>query len=299
MRVLFVSDWGVNPYQRLLVKELERAGVAVVEEAPSLRPWPHPPPGVVHLQNIRRFLTFQGLLLSIARCARFAVKLLRARLAGIAIVWTGHDLDHPARRHRRLDRAVTFLLARLVHGLIVHGAAAAAEVAAAARLKDRTKLHVIPLGHFAEPYENVIGREEARRRLGLPEQAMVFLFFGWIRPYKGVLELIRAFRRIGGGDAALLIAGAAPEPRYAAEVAAAVSGDARIRLDLRAIPDAGVQLYMNASDAVVFPYERVLTSGAAALAASFGKACIVADHGGLADAIPRDGAFFFDPLIDR
>src|SRR5205085_5399609 len=78
--------------------------------------------------------------------------------------------------------------------------------------------------------------------------------------------------------------------RWAIESAA--QGDARIRLELREIGDDELQLFLNAADLVVLPYERVLNSGSALLALSFGRPVLVPRTGPMADlqAALGDGA---------
>jgi glycosyltransferase involved in cell wall biosynthesis len=55
-----------------------------------------------------------------------------------------------------------------------------------------------------------------------------------------------------------------------------------------------IQVYMNACDVVVFPYQESLTSGAVILAMSFGKACIAPKLGCLQDVLDNTGAFMYE-----
>jgi beta-1,4-mannosyltransferase len=100
------------------------------------------------------------------------------------------------------------------------------------------------------------------------------LFLGLLRPYKGLEELLPAFRSLPDPDATLLIAGRPRPSDYAARLASQVASDPRVRWHPYFVPDAEVQLWMNAADAVVLPYRQITTSGAAMLAWSFGKPVI-------------------------
>jgi glycosyltransferase involved in cell wall biosynthesis len=71
--------------------------------------------------------------------------------------------------------------------------------------------------------------------------------------------------------------------------------DKRIRIFPCFIPDKDVQLYMNAADAVVLPFQDVLTSGSALLAMSFGKALILPRRGSLTEIVDNQGGLFYDP----
>jgi glycosyltransferase involved in cell wall biosynthesis len=127
--------------------------------------------------------------------------------------------------------------------------------------------------------------------LEIGEDDVVFLLFGWIRRYKGVLELIRAFKDLRAHGTRLVIAGRPSGEGLEDEIRTAAADDPRILLHLHTIPDDEVQVFMNAADVAVFPYSRVLGSGAVVLAKSFGKACIVASGSG----VDEDGAFLYDP----
>lgn len=285
LRVVMISRWAVNPYQKLLVAQLEALGVSVFEEEPDVRRlFFRGRPHVVHVQNVRPFLTSRRPVVSLARIAFFALRLAIARGMRTRILWTAHDLTNPNGRHPFIDRVATFVLARLAHAIVVHDHVAAMRMG-------RSNVHVIPHGSYAGYYPDTVSRADARAALGIADGEVVFLSFGWIRRYKGVIELIRAFKRFRTKDARLVLAGRPSGEGLEEEIRAEAAGDPRISLHLETIADDDVQLYMNAADAAVFPYARVLGSGAIVLAKSFGKACIVASGSG----VDEDGAFVYDP----
>src|SRR5262249_2709411 len=72
--------------------------------------------------------------------------------------------------------------------------------------------------------------------------------------------------------------------------------DERVRLHLRHVPDAEVQVFLNAADLVVLPYRAVLTSGAAMLALSFGRGIVAPRVGCLADLERTGAAILYDPV---
>src|SRR5690606_20649562 len=104
-------------------------------------------------------------------------------------------------------------------------------------------------------------RVEARRRLGLPETALLYLHTGLIRPYKGIPELIRQFSRLPVHDVALVVAGEEQQSDLRTELAAELRDDERIILRTGWLPDEELALYLAAADVVVTAFERVLTSG--------------------------------------
>jgi glycosyltransferase involved in cell wall biosynthesis len=143
----------------------------------------------------------------------------------------------------------------------------------------------------------VIERDKARQALGLSSSEMVFLFFGLIRPYKGVPELIDAFNNISCSNSKLMIVGKVwtdSSQEFQELLERRLSNTNNIIFVPEFIPDDKLQLYFNACDLVVFPYQDILTSGAVILAMSFGKACIAPRMGCIAEILDDNGAFFYD-----
>lgn len=133
---------------------------------------------------------------------------------------------------------------------------------------------VVPHMTYENAYPDYMERDEARALLGLSPKELVYLTFGAIQPYKGLDELIPAFREMvrgGRPSARLIIAGISTDTRYADELDVLVDMDPNIIFDPRNIPDHEVQIFLRAADVVVLPYKETLNSGAAALAATFSR----------------------------
>jgi glycosyltransferase involved in cell wall biosynthesis len=138
-------------------------------------------------------------------------------------------------------------------------------------------------------------RAAARARLDLPPTAFVFACVGLMRPYKGLEELIPAFRAFDRENARLLIAGKAHDQRYAERLADLARDDARIRLEPRFIPADELQVYFNAADMAVLPYRQITTSGAAILAFSFGAPVIAPAIGAFPDLLNSTRGVLYQP----
>jgi glycosyltransferase involved in cell wall biosynthesis len=183
------------------------------------------------------------------------------------LVYTLHNLaQHEGRRPylARWGHRILLWLAQAVH---VHDAETAATLACAwGRWRG---VHIISHGSYIGAYPNTLTRAQAREGLGLDQTAFVYLSLGRVRPYKGLEELLAAFRALPNGDAVLLVAGEAQEPGYEQRLTALAQGDTRVRLHLRFVAEDALQLYLNACDISVLPYRHVTTSGAAILAFSF------------------------------
>ncbi len=115
-----------------------------------------------------------------------------------------------------------------------------------------------------------------------------FLYFGTIRPYKGVEDAVAAFDRLPPRIRArsrLLVVGESWEGWTAPfdAIAASPNGD-RITLVNRYVSDAEVAAYFKLADAVVLPYRRSSASGPLHIAMSSGLPVVVTEVGGLAEA---------------
>jgi glycosyltransferase involved in cell wall biosynthesis len=129
------------------------------------------------------------------------------------------------------------------------------------------------------------GRSEARRSLGLPESGRLILFFGLVRPYKGLQDLIEATASLEG-DTHLLVVGEPygdPEPHRRALSRPELSGRARW-ID-RFVPDDEVGAYFRAADVVALPYREATQSGVGQIALAFRKVLAVTDAGGLPELV--------------
>jgi glycosyltransferase involved in cell wall biosynthesis len=132
-------------------------------------------------------------------------------------------------------------------------------------------------------------RDLGREHLGVRTE-QVILFFGFIRAYKGLLNLIRAMAQIDRDlDVSLVIGGEFYEDDqpYKAEVARLGLADRVVWHD-RYIPHEEVGDFFNAADAVVLPYQSATQSGIIQIAMNYGTPIITTNVGGLAEVV-KDG----------
>jgi glycosyltransferase involved in cell wall biosynthesis len=160
---------------------------------------------------------------------------------------------------------------------------------------ERERIRVIPHGHYLDAYPNDVSRDDARGRLGLPLDARVVAFVGWVREYKGVRELVQAFRLLDDPAARLLIAGRPADSEFANEIRQLASDDSRTLLRLEFIPDEELQVYLNAADVVALPFKEIFTSGSAILAMSFGRAVLAPRQGCVPETLDERGAILYEP----
>ncbi|MFH1085054.1 MAG: glycosyltransferase [Chloroflexota bacterium] len=272
-RVVIVSRVRRNPYVALLAEGLRqpdlRLDVSVTETFSARWMWRHRQSvDVLHIHWLELLFVYPTWARSLRRWASVLVGLALARLSGVRLAYTVHNLDqHEGRRLAltRLANRVMFALAHVVHA---HDAETAEQLGAL--WGRRRGVHIIPHGSYVGAYPDSTTREDARRQLGLAAADFVYLHLGRVRPYKGVEELVAAFAALPDATAALVIAGEAQEPAYADALRGQAERDARIRLHLRFVADDELQHFFRAADVCVLPYRHVTTSGAAILSFSFG-----------------------------
>lgn len=184
-------------------------------------------------------------------------RLLQLRRAGVTVLWTPHDF----RTHRdlsgpalHLDRAARRAMARLADVVHVHSETELA-LWQEAGVEPR-KLVVAPHGHYIGFYPDTLPRAAARAALGLQDGDLVFLFFGWLRRNKGLLELLSAFSHFDDDTARLVVAGMAEDGDLADAALRAAARDPRVLARIGPVARDDVQTHMNAADVVALPYQH-------------------------------------------
>jgi glycosyltransferase involved in cell wall biosynthesis len=208
-------------------------------------------------------------------------RLLPAKPAGRPpLVLTAHDVlprEGGARRRAAQRRLYEHFDAVVVH--TEHGRARLTQQLGV----DERRVHVIPHGAFAHLADLPAAPPPFQT------DKRVVLFFGLLRPYKGLDVLLQAWRGID--DAELWIVGM---PRMDI---AALSSDApaNVRLVPRFVGDAELPAYFARADLVVLPYREIEQSGVLFTALAFGKPLLVSDVGGFAELAARGAAHAVAP----
>lgn len=138
-------------------------------------------------------------------------------------------------------------------------------------------------------YGQMVDRNEAIIKLKLNVSDSFLLFFGFIRGYKGLDLLIKAFsdKRLRGRNLKLIVAGEFYEddaPYRSLVKEAGLENDV-IFYD-HFIKDDEVNLFFSIADMVVQPYKSATQSGVTQIAYFFEKPMLVTDVGGLREIVP-------------
>ena len=233
---------------------------------------------------------------------------LAGRRLGLRVVLELHELQDPGEARfsllRRYGRWGLRRLLRLCDGCVVHSRADR-------QLLERHRLPVNlpvaiaqhgPYDQYRQPDRADPGNRAALAAVRqAPRPAAVnLLFFGLIRPYKGLEDLLRVFSGLPAAEAAglwLTVVGetwdGCTEP---ARLIAASPHRDRITFVNSYVPDEVVAAAFAHADVVVLPYRRSSSSGVLHVAMSCGLPVVVTSVGGLPEAAQGyRGAVFVPP----
>lgn len=133
---------------------------------------------------------------------------------------------------------------------------------------------------------------QAKKKLGLGGSEKVILFFGAIRPYKGLEYLVEAFHRLVAKDPQYrLILAAEPKKgseEYLRDILEKINrgghGD-KVMRRLEFIPDEETELYYKAADVLALPYKEIFQSGVLFVGYTFGLPVVASDVGSFREDI--------------
>lgn len=206
-----------------------------------------------------------------------------------------------------LDKLFPKYFVNAMDGFVAMAQSVADDVAS---FDKKSKPKVVSPHPIYDHYGNRASREEALEALGLDSDYQYILFFGFVRKYKGLDLLLKAFAdvRMRQFPVRLIVAGEfyeAQEPYL--EIIRKNSLDDDVILHNEFIPDARVQHYFNAASIVAQPYRTATQSGVSQIAYHFEKPMLVTNVGGLAEIVPHgkvgyvvepDASKVADALID-
>ena len=214
---------------------------------------------VLHVHWPENLLRHRSPVRRVLRAVLFALVLLRIRWTRPVVVRTAHNIaphegDSAVERSllAGLDRAVTWHV-RLVDGTPLRPGAAAV---------------TIPHGHY-------------RAELGAPvppADDRSLLFFGYLRPYKGVDALLAAFAAVPDTDVRLVVAGEPASAGMRTLVEEAAAADPRVTGRLGFAADDELAGLVRASSVVVLPYREIHNSGVVFAALSLGRPVLVPEN---------------------
>ena len=196
-----------------------------------------------------------------------------------------------------IDKILTRFALKKVDFFIVHGDIEKKTLTKLFRKIDEKRIVVNEHPSYGQQFiDEVITKEQARSKLEL--DGKILLFFGFIRPYKGLKYLIQAMRIVNEKykDITLLIVGEfwSDKDKYTKQIKSLNRYD-NIQIIDNYIPDNEVKYYFQASDIVVLPYISATGSGIIQIAFAFNKPVIVTKVGTLEEIVKNRSTGFVIP----
>ena len=218
---------------------------------------------VAHLHWPEALLKGRSAWRSAAKRALFGLFLLRIQLCRRPLVRTLHNVDLPnglSRGERsllmRAERQTTLwiILNEFTH--VADGAA----------------VELIPHGHYRDWFDRYPKATPIPGRLA---------YFGLIRRYKAVDQLVAVFRQVRGGAVpamTLTVSGSPSSMELADDLVRLADSDPRIEFSFKFLQDEEIVGAVTAAELVVLPYRHMHNSGGALAALSLDRPVLVPDN---------------------
>ena len=261
------------------------------------------------MAKVSRVLLYYARLVRYAACARPKVfhilwnnkfeffdrtlLMLYYKLMGKKICFTAHNINEGKRDFKDsvLNRLTLRIQYRLADRVFVHTDKMKQELLEEFGVRDRA-VCVIPYGiNNSVPHTDLTSRE-AKQRLGVSADQKTILFFGAIRPSKGLDYLVDAFLRLAAvhPEYRLIIAGETRKETkdYFDKVRQTIDGHpnrSQVIQRIEYIPDEETEVYFKAADVIAMPYTLIFQSGVLFLAHSFGLPVVASDVGSFREDI--------------
>lgn len=280
LKVVVLPDAGAeNPFQYELVRFLQKQGMQVVigkkyTLGSTFRAVNTHHPDVIYYDWVHSFILGRSLLWSWLKSMVFMAEIVWTKsIRQIKIVHTLHNLQNHAGIWLGLEKWVYRFFLRRCDRIRVYSETTKLEAILRFGLKPDIVLVIQDLPYHAY-YPNTATKKESRTKLGVKKDAFAFLFFGEIKPYKGLHQLVKTYSEVQISNALLIVAGKSYDVDYWKSLLKESKDNPYIHWHHRFIEDAEVQYFFNAADVIVLPFIRIDHSGSIDLAMSFGKPII-------------------------
>lgn len=215
------------------------------------------------------------------------------KILGVKLVWTVHNLRSHERYFQGVELAYRKILARMSDGMIAHSQYAKDQIKSLYGIGEK-KIRVIFNGNLNYYRRHSFDKKKIRAELSIKEGEKVFLCIGRVRPYKGIPDFVKAFKRTALSDAKLFVVGKPVNNKAKDHILEMIGENININTIFDFVDERAIAKYMTASDVLVLPYKDILTSGAIMLALAYGKAVIAPDIGAITEYVAQKGAFLYE-----
>lgn len=296
-----------NPYMNLLTGGLEANDIDVRHSEKFIL-FPitrglirHRDVDVVQLEWIYPFYVINNLklkpantVLTFIRAVMLMIDILIVAILPVFVVRTVHNKHHHDRIYPQTERVLNELVFAAIDAIVVKCDRAVDVIESQYITADPGRIHAIPDGSYKSIYENDVSKERAREDLSISEDAFVYLYFGLIREYKGLPDLLQAYTDLKRPDTQLWVVGNPDSEKLEKEISDLANRAADITTVFEFIPADRVQYYMNAADVLVLPYRDILNSGVAYAGLTFGLPIVAPKIGCIPEIVSPENDFLYE-----
>ncbi|CAD5933417.1 Low-salt glycan biosynthesis hexosyltransferase Agl9 [Planktothrix tepida] len=310
IHVLMLPDFRQdNPYQSLLTEGLAQEKIHVEFSHYYLNYFPilrgalkhnFRSVNIVHLHWLEFYIKAPKKFPKLLVCLKFLLDIILVRMLGLKIVWTVHNQFSHDDSFPELERWTRGILSWLVDGIIFHSYSSLKLVDRVCNFNKKKSI-IIPHGHYRDVYDVPINSSESRKRLGLPLAGRIYMNIGYLKPYKKIEKLITIWKNNQDffTDDTLVIVGKPVNKSYYLELEELSKNIPGLILIPEFVEPHNIPTFLSAADVIVFPFEKILTSGSLILAMSYNKPIIAPDLGGIAETLGVANQLLYDPKDEQ
>jgi glycosyltransferase involved in cell wall biosynthesis len=267
-RIIKLVEYPINTIEALMIAKREKRDV-------------------VHFQSVNETELFMVLLFVIL---------------GFKVFFTVHNVMPRHGRLRGYQAVLYRVMYKLCDHMIIHTHEGKGEIRSLFDVEPQ-KISVIPHGDykFFVPEESLT-KEESKESLGIGNDCRTILFFGAIRPNKGLDTILRAYpliRRTLPGVTLMIVGEPCEDYGRYRRIMAKEGIQGGVLEELEYVRNEEIAVYFNAADVVVLPYYEVTGSGVLQVAYAFGKAVVATALAGFSEVVEEGRNGFLVPPGDR
>ncbi len=301
--IQFTPENTKNPYYTMIGEELISRGIdfkyindyqkieEILEKRPILVHF-HQPEPYYHAENKEKTLI---------KANEFLEKLRNIKINGAKVVFTMHNLVPHNRKFQDIDEMVNRELCKLSDRIVVLGQCAK-EILVDTGVN--TEISVINHPSYRGYYGPIPNKNQTRKELDLPTNAMIFGNVGHIKPYKGLEFIIEAFTKFSdlqksSKQLVLCLVGSAHDNAYIKFIQEKYSKK-NILIINRDLSDSDLIKFVSVMDYSVFAFKDIWASSSVVLSISYGVPVIVPELGCMSEYVQHlDNGLLYHPKDEK
>ncbi|WP_258100421.1 glycosyltransferase [Marinoscillum pacificum] len=273
-----------NPYNSRLYNFIKEQGHKVEEfyRFQSLKDKYH----IFHIHWPDTIIRAKSLFfLNSLRLVLFYFDLIILKIAGTKIVWTAHNLrSHEYSQNSHLNQVlerihISIFIKYFINAIIVLNDQTESMIKTLYNIGENRRLTFVKIPHpnYRGIYKTM-DQQFARKELNLNQQLFTYGYFGIIRKYKNVKNLVECFINLNDVNSQLIIAGSPEDLDEVRAIEEMIVNEKNIYFLEKRLTNHEVSCFFSACDLTVLPYKNIHNSGSAILSLSMNKPILVPDR---------------------